>query len=124
MGGAVPGRWGDVLELQINMNNIGLDHIQHNEDYNFKNVLLNDDEEETTIYSTIGHSCNYFEIEEFSSKVKSLSKQVSFLSYNVRSLPGKWSEFSELLNSLNMGSFKFTVVAILASKIRISQLID
>ena len=50
--------------LKTNMNNIGLDHVQHNEDYNFKNILLNDEEDETTIYSTIGHTCNYFEIDE------------------------------------------------------------
>ena len=46
-------------------------------------------------------------------KVSNISKQVSTFSQNIRSLPGKFSDFLEQMSFfLNNGNFKFTVISI------------
>ena len=94
------------------MNDIGLDQVRADLDFNFKHVLNNDEDEDSSIYNTIGHTCEYFEVDEFTSKVSSINKQISFFAQNIRSLPGKWTEFSDMIDSLNSGQFKFTVVSV------------
>ena len=59
-----------------------------------------------------GLRCKYYEIEEFQSKVENISENFSVLSLNVQSLRGKWSEFKDLTDELNTGSFKFSVIGI------------
>ena len=80
---------------------------------NFKNIIVdNDDDDSISPYNAIGHTCNYFEQEEFTKKTESLNFKFSTFSNNIRSLPGKFSEFSELINSLNTKNFKFSVIAL------------
>lgn len=97
------------------MNNIGLDRVRSEKAYNFKNNLNNnafEDEESSSIYNDTGHTCEYFEIEEFIEQTRSADKQISFFSQNVRSLPGKWFDFANQMQSLNTESFKCTVISV------------
>ena len=59
-----------------------------------------------------GLRCKYYEIEEFQTKVENISENFSVLSLNVQSLRGKWSEFKDLADELNIGPFKFSVIGI------------
>jgi len=59
-----------------------------------------------------GLRCKYYEIEEFQTKVENISENFSVLSLNVQSLRGKWSEFKDLTDELNIGPFKFSVIGI------------
>ena len=59
-------------------NNINLDRVQTDDNFDFKNVLLNDtDDDDSTPYNNIGHNCRYFEQDEFQNTYKQLSKQTS-----------------------------------------------
>ena len=93
------------------MNNIGLDHVQTDPSFDFKHII-NDELEDNTLYQNIGHNCKYYEQDEFIEKTKNISSKFSTYSHNVRSLTGKWTEFSELIMSLNKNNFKFSIVAI------------
>ena len=91
----------------------GIDHVQTDPDCNFKNLVLNDtDANDSTPYHNIGHFCEYFEQTEFCDKIKNNTKQISTFSQNIRSLPGKWDEFSQQIKDLNHDKFKFTVIGI------------
>ena len=97
------------------MNNIGVDRIRTDNSYDFKNNFnnnINEEQETVSIYGDTGHTCNYFDIEEFTEKAGSINKQISFFSHNVRSLPGKWFEFADLIQALNTDTFKFTVISV------------
>ena len=97
------------------MNNIGLDRVRDDLNYNLKNTLSDITAGETdniSIYSHTGHTCDYIEIEDFSRNVENLDKQISFFSQNVCSLPGEWGAFSDQIQLLNKNKFKFTVIAI------------
>ena len=68
---------------------IGIDHVCNNENlYNFKNVFNNSNgfqnyqETDLDIYSNIGHSCKYMDMDEFSNKYSHYDKQVSFFALN------------------------------------------
>lgn len=93
------------------MDNIGLDRIQTDPNFDFKHNLV-DNLENNTPYESIGHNCSYYEQDEFNDKTKNISSSFSTYSHNVRSLTGKWNEFSELIISLNKDNFKFSIVAI------------
>ena len=58
------------------MNNIGLDQVRADQDYNLKHILNNEEEDDNdaSIYDTIGHTCDYLELEEFTTKVSSDSR--------------------------------------------------
>ena len=56
--------------------------------------------------------CKYLEIEEFQDKFSSLSNSFSTFSLNVRSLPGKWDSFIELITDLNSKQFNFSMICI------------
>ena len=97
------------------MNNIGLDHIYGNNIFNFKHTFSNnsdDSDDNISIYNRVGHSCDYFEIEQFSTKFQNTEKQISFYSQNICSLPGKWNNFYDLIQQLNSNKFKFSVIAL------------
>ena len=105
------GGWGK--QPTMGTNNVSLDRVQTDVNYDFKNTLLNDtDDDDSTPYHNIGHNCRYYEQDEFQNNFKNLSKQTSFFSLNVRSLPGKWSEFRQLITELNKDSFRFSVLAL------------
>ena len=63
------------------MNNIGLDHIYGKNIFNFKDKFtdnLNNENENISIYNRVSHSCDYFEIEKFTTKFTDTEKQKSF----------------------------------------------
>ena len=93
------------------MNSINLDRLQTESDFDFKQSLL-DSEDDVTPYLNIGHSCNYYTQDEFIEKTERISCKFSTYSHNIRSLPGKWSEFGNLIKSLNSNNFKFSIIAI------------
>ena len=95
------------------MNNIGLDQVQTDENFNLKNLMSDEtNDDDISPYHNSGHTCKYYELEEFQNEFHSVSKQMSFLSQNIRSLPGKWSEFGQFISDLNKDQFKFSVIAL------------
>ena len=96
------------------MNNIGIDRVCTDKNYDFKNIFndFTDNDKNINIYNEVGHTCNYLDIDDFQQKVSDIKKQISFFSSNIRSLPGKWNEFPLLIQSLNHNNFKFTVVGL------------
>jgi len=54
-----------------------------------------------TPYHNMGHTCKYYELEQFQNDLNSTAKLISFLSQNIHNLPGKWSEFGPLISDLN-----------------------
>ena len=96
------------------MNNIGLDHIHSNNMYNFKDIFTDDSNEDdsVSIYNRVGHSCNYFDIEQFCTKVSDTDQQISFFSQNICSLPGKWNSLYDFIQQINSNKFKFSVIAL------------
>ena len=93
------------------MNNFNLDRLQTDSDFDLKQSML-DNEENVTPYLNIGHSCNYYTEDEFIDKTASISSKFSTYSHNIRSLPGKYSEFCNLIKSLNSNNFKFSIIAL------------
>ena len=79
----------------------------------FKNLILNDTEEnDSTPYHNVGHNCNYFEQDEFATKIKENIDNFSIFSQNIRSLTGKWTDFVEQVGALNYGKFKYSVICL------------
>ena len=68
------------------------------------------EENHVGVYSNIQHSCKYYEVEEFTNSFKDTNK-FSTLSFNIRSLVGKWVEFREFISSFS-NSHKFAVIAL------------
>ena len=58
------------------------------------------------------HECSYYETDEFREEFVQNMCKFSSLSLNIRSLPGKWSEFRDYISDLNGNDFKFSVIAI------------
>ena len=49
------------------MNSIGLDRVQTDNNYNFKHIFNeNDDNNTSTLYDNIGHCCDDVEMDNFS----------------------------------------------------------
>ena len=70
-------------------------------------------DEESSPFVNAGHNCSYFTPGEFQAKYAKSTKHFSTLSLNVRSLPGKWDEFKDLMTALQTkDSFKFSVIGI------------
>ena len=93
------------------MDNIGVDCVRSNSDYDFKN-LFDDPDANDGLFKNNNHVCSYYEVEEFQAEFSKESHKFSTLSYNVRSLPGKWNEFKDFISSVNHDKFKFSVVAV------------
>ena len=66
------------------------------------------------IYSSITHSCRYFEPDELHDKLLATNNDtLSYYSHNIRSLPGHWNDLRELLSSLHENcNFKFSIIAL------------
>ena len=57
------------------MNNIGLDQVQTDNNFNFKHIMSDEsNDDDITPYHNAGHSCKYYELEEFQNEYKSVSK--------------------------------------------------
>ena len=94
-------------------NNISLDRVQVDNNFDFKQKLTNTTDGEDNPYNGIGHTCRYYELNEFKTKFSDCKRQISFLSFNIRGLVGNWEEFQNLLCSLNKENhFKLTVIGV------------
>ena len=83
--------------------------------FNFKDKFAdnsNDKDDNLSIYNRVGHTCEYFEAEQFVTKFGDTEKQISFFSHNVCSLPGKLNNFYDLIQQLNAKKFKLSVLAV------------
>ena len=49
-------------------------------------------------------------MEEFQNDFSQEIHKFSTLSYNIRSLPGKWDEFKNFIRNVNHNRFKFSVI--------------
>ena len=95
----------------MDMASIGVDCVRSNSDFDFKN-LFDDPDSNEGLYKECDHACTYYDIEEFQTEFSEESHKFSTLSYNVRSLPGKWDEVRNLIRSINHNKFKFSVIAL------------
>ena len=90
---------------------LGVDCVQSDPDYDLKNCLDGTDSIDG-IYNNVDHSCKYYEMEDFLHEFCHEPRKFSTLSFNIRSLPGSWVEFRDLIIEANKGNFKFSVVAV------------
>ena len=93
------------------MDDLGIDCIRSSTLFDFKSKF-NDTEYNDNIYSNTDHNCSYYEVNEFKKEFVQGSCKFSSFSLNIRSLPGKWSEFRDYIINLNSNNFKFSVIAL------------
>jgi len=94
--------------IQI-MNNIELEHVKTNSIYDFKEIY------DSYAYNVeeSRHNCQYYEISEMYKKFQEIeSDHFTTLSLNIRSLPGKFLEFKNFLDSINFSKFKPAVICL------------
>ena len=91
--------------------NLGVDCVQSDPHYDLKNCFQGTDSEES-VYCNVQHSCRYYEIDDFVQKFSHEARKFSTLSFNVRSLPGSWVDFRDLMRSVNKNNSKLSVVAV------------
>jgi hypothetical protein len=91
------------------MNNIELEHVKTNSNYDFKEIY------DSYAYNVeeSRHNCQYYEISEMYKKFQEIeSDHFTTLSLNIRSLPGKFLEFKNFLDSINFSKFKPAVICL------------
>ena len=93
------------------MANLGVDCVRSNSEYDFK-CQFDDPDTNDGLYKDDNHSCAYYEINEFRTEFSQDTHMLSTLSHNVRSLPGKWNEFKNLISNVTCDKFKFSVIAV------------
>jgi len=96
------------------MDNMSIDDICSNDSqYNIKHFPNEgNDEDNLSLYKFTFHTCYYIDVDSFQKKYHMLSKQISFFSHNVRSLPKKFTDLKSLIDNLNGNKFKFSVIAL------------
>lgn len=94
------------------MNNPVQNHGDATSTPDLANNLFDANDVESNMYTNIKHSCNYYEPDHFKEKYSHIKNQLSFLSLNIRSLPNKFSELTELMQELNSNMFKFSIIAL------------
>ena len=79
------------------LDDISVDQVQTEAKYNLKKLFDSSDNDDLSQdddpYSKIGHSCSYFDPDEFQSKYAELKNSFSSFSHNIRSLAGSWGDF-------------------------------
>ena len=90
------------------MTDINLDQVKTNPKFDLRNNFEDD------MYSSITHSCKYYEPDELHEKLLSANTNtLSYYSHNIRSLPGHFNDLCEQLVSLYEGTnFKFSIIAL------------
>ena len=88
------------------MPDLSLGQIEDDINYNFQSKYDEDQE----IYEINAHSCKYYEISEFNTKLRNNTNSFSIYSHNVRSMNGQWDNLTDIFNSLQ--PFKFSVIAL------------
>ena len=84
-----------------------LDSFEHNQDFNFLNSLNNcdlfnyneDDNYVDSPYHNVQLQCKYLDETQYISQF-SKTKDITFLSFNIQSLPAKFSEFNQFIHNL------------------------
>ena len=104
------GGWGSWGLVGV-MANIGVDCVRSNPEFDFKKQF-DDPDASVGLYKDDNHVCNYYEVNQFQSNFSQDANKFSTLSYNVRSLPGKWDEFKNFIHSVNHDKFKFSVISV------------
>ena len=97
----------------IEAENLGVDCVRTDPNYDLKNCYMGtDSDSDDGLYGSVAHSCNYYEIEEFLHRFSHEPRKFSTLSFNIRSLPGNWIDFRDLVIDVNKNNFKLSVVAL------------
>jgi hypothetical protein len=90
--------------------NIDFEYVQNGDNFNFKKVSA--DEDSNPLYSNNIHNCQYYEEEACLEKMQNIKNETfSVLSLNIRSLPGKFTEFKNFL-AASFGSFKPNIICL------------
>ena len=93
------------------MDDTGVNCIRSNALFDFKSNF-DDSENNDGLYSNTEHNCAYYDVEEFHNEFLQNPCKFSSFSLNIRSLPGKWSEFRDYIVDLSSNGFKFSVIAL------------
>ena len=102
---------------------ITLSDLQNNENYDFLSQLNNNNRNDTnfneilgedpvySLYDDLSLNCDYFDEQEFASRFEN-NKNFSVLSWNIQSLPSKFSEFKDSLDFYLSTGFQFDIIAL------------
>lgn len=98
--------------------NIALSDLQNNNIYDFISQLNDNPFNETlndepihSLYDDISVKCGYFDEQEFIDKFEK-NTNFSVLSWNIQSLPSKFTEFQDNLDLYHSRGFQFDVIAL------------
>ena len=94
--------------------NIDLEFVERNPQFNFKNAF-NSTEDDNILYDneSCSHNCQYYEPEDLSNKLQNInSDHFSTISINIRSLPNKFLQLKDFLDSINFHNFKPSIIAL------------
>ena len=111
------GGWGELNDTLIifftimaNLNKFSLNNISSNSEFDFLSLFNNDnhagiinDFVNDSPYADINLSCSYLDESQFVQKFKNF-KQLSFMSFNIQSLPSKFADFQELICNLELNN--------------------
>ena len=88
------------------MTDMGLDQIEGDSQYNFRNIY----DEDGDIFDDGVYNCKYYDIAEMRTKFIKNKSNFSTYSHNVRSINGHWDNLLDILNSAK--PIKFSVIAL------------
>ena len=88
------------------MNDIGLDQIEGDSNYNFQNLY----DEDRDVFDDGVYSCKYYEVSELKTTFIESKNNFSTYSHNIRSINGHWDNLLDILNSAQ--PIKFSVIAL------------
>ena len=84
--------------------------VQNSDNFNLKGILSDSDHD--SLYNNANHICKYYEESECLEKFENIDYGTqSVLSFNIRSLPGKFIEFKEFLTS-SFGKYKPDIICL------------
>ena len=88
------------------MNDIGLDQIEGDSNYNFQNLY----DEDRDVFDDGVYSCKYYEVSELKTTFIESKNNFSTYSHNIRSINGHWDNLLDILNLAQ--PIKFSVIAL------------
>ena len=84
--------------------------VQNSDNFNLKGILSDSDHD--SLYNNANHICKYYEESVCLEKFENIDYGTqSVLSFNIRSLPGKFTEFKEFLTS-SFGKYKPDIICL------------
>ena len=90
----------------MKLTDIGLDQIEDDLNYNFKNKY----DEDGDVFDEGAHNCRYYEMSELRKTFIKSKDNFSTYSHNVRSINGHWDNLLDILISAQ--PIKFSVIAL------------